>query len=137
MRLLLLISFVLSNDCLALDYNVDEILAAVDNVGVYDNLKAEIELEIHTKLDDKIVKLEYWRKGEDKVLTKAIYPKKDIKAGTLRVKDQIINYHPKQDNIEEANSDFSEGSFMKATLRQSVLWELKNYLVSTRLKCRG
>lgn len=111
MRLLLLISFILSDVCLAQNYNIEEILAAVDDVGVYDKLNAEIELEIHTKLDDRIVKLEYWRKGQDKVLTKVTYPKKDIKAGTLRVKDQIFNYHPNQENIEQANSDFSEGFF--------------------------
>ena len=143
---LLIFAFFIPNICLAKGHDVKAIFKHIDELWVEQSLTAEIEMEIHTKNYDRILKLDYWGKGSDETLTIIKYPKREKGVTTLKVGDDMFNYLPniaRTVKITEAlrsqswmGSHFTNDDLMRATpLSRSFTGKIvkenkkKNYII--------
>ena len=108
----LFLVFALGGESFPSENTSQEILDKIDKMWRGESSTGTYQMKIKTSNWERTLRIKSWTKGLDHTLIKIEYPKKEKGVATLKVQNNLWNYHPKINRVIKVPSSLMMGSWM-------------------------
>jgi outer membrane lipoprotein-sorting protein len=106
---------------MAQEHQVEDIVAAIDELYRHDTSKAKMEMNIVTPHWERTLTMNVWTEGMDKTLIRILSPQKERGVGTLRVGNEMWNYLPQTNKVIRVPPSMMMSSWMGSDFNNNDL----------------